>query len=172
MVRLPWLPHFLFIYFFYFSDVKLLCIILYQPKKRRLNPDSGLSEGKRRRKDEEDSERTKEEEEDEEERIAEEKLKQLQELAEKSVTEKSGGSQPSTSSSPSKACTKSSWQQISTLMIYTAAGVKASDKVRPSHRSWLFYCGDFNSRSSLHLYCIIYIYAFLCIVLLWLCTGN
>lgn len=99
-----------------------------KPKKRRLNPDSGLSVGKRQKKDEEASRRTTEEEEDEE-RLAEEKLKQLQELAEKSVTEKPDSSQPSTSSLSSKACTKSSWQQISTLMTYTAAGVKASDKI-------------------------------------------
>lgn len=95
--------------------------------------------GKRQKKDEEASKRTTEEEEDEEERLAEEKLKQLQELAEKSVTEKPDSSQPSTSSLSSKACTKSSWQQISTLMIYTAAGVKGGDKVRASFRC-VFYC--------------------------------
>lgn len=119
------------------------CFFLFQPKKRRLTPDSGLSEGKRQRKDEEASERTKEEE-DEEERIAEEKLKQLQDLAKKSVTEKPDSSGSLTSPSSSKACRNSSWQQMSTLMIYTAAGVKASDKVRPS--------------LLMHLYCIIYVY--------------
>lgn len=67
----------------------------------------------------------KEEEEDEEERVAEEKLKQLLELAEKSVTERSDSTQPSSS----KACLKSSWEQIGNLMIYTAAGVRGSDKV-------------------------------------------
>lgn len=103
-----------------------------------MNPDSGLSVGKRQKKDEEASKRTTEEEEDEE-KLAEEKLKQLQELAEKSVTEKPDSSQPSTFSLSSKACTKSSWQQISTLMTYTAAGVKASDKVRASFR-YVFSC--------------------------------
>lgn len=99
--------------------------------------------------------------------MAEEKLKQLQELA-----EKSDSSQPSTSSSPSRACTKSSWQQISTLMVYTAAGVKANDKVRASFASWLSDCVDFKCRSSLHLSSIISVYAFVCTVLLWLRTGS
>lgn len=67
--------------------------------------------------------------EDEEERLAEENLKHLQEFAEKSVSEESKGIQPSPSSSSMKACAKSSWQQIGSLMLYTAAGVKASDKV-------------------------------------------
>lgn len=66
-----------------------------------------------------------EEEDEEEERLAEEKLKQLQELAEKSVTERRESSRPSSS----KACLKSSWEQIGNLMIYTAAGVRGSDKV-------------------------------------------
>lgn len=70
----------------------------------------------------------KEEEEDEEEKLAEEKLKQLQELAEKSVTEGSTN-QPSSSSSSSKACLKSTWEQIGNLLVYTAAGVRGSDKV-------------------------------------------
>lgn len=70
----------------------------------------------------------KEEEEDEEERLAEEKLRQLQELAERSnCTQPSSSSSPS--SSPSKACVKSSWQQIGNLLLYTAAGVRGSDKV-------------------------------------------
>uniref|UniRef100_A0A3Q0S3S0 Polynucleotide kinase 3'-phosphatase n=1 Tax=Amphilophus citrinellus TaxID=61819 RepID=A0A3Q0S3S0_AMPCI len=64
--------------------------------------------------------------EDEEERLAEEKLKHLQEFAEKSLTEESSSIQ---SSSPSKPCLKSSWQQFGNLMVYTAAGVKGSDKI-------------------------------------------
>lgn len=67
--------------------------------------------------------------EDEEERLAEEKLKQLQELAEKSTKGRSSSTQPSSSSLSSKACLKSSWQQIGNLMLYTAAGVRGSDKV-------------------------------------------
>uniref|UniRef100_A0A7N6AH04 PNK FHA domain-containing protein n=1 Tax=Anabas testudineus TaxID=64144 RepID=A0A7N6AH04_ANATE len=81
--------------------------------KRRLGPEKGHSEAKQ---------------EDEEERLAEEKLRQLQELAEKS-SEKSNSSQPSSSSSSSKPCLKSSWEQIGNLMIYTAAGVRGSDKI-------------------------------------------
>ncbi|XP_056231072.1 bifunctional polynucleotide phosphatase/kinase [Seriola aureovittata] len=103
--------------------------------KRRLSPERGHPEVKRQRVEEEASDgwmkEEEEEEEDEEERLAEEKLKQLQELAEKSTTERSNSTQPSSSSSPSssKACLKSSWQQIGNLMLYTAAGVRASDKI-------------------------------------------
>ncbi|XP_060901621.1 bifunctional polynucleotide phosphatase/kinase [Labrus mixtus] len=99
--------------------------------KRRLSPESGHPEGKRQRKGEEASARRREEEEDneEEERLAEEKLKQLQELAGKSLTEESTSLQPSSSSSSAKGCLKSNWQQISNLLLYTAAGVKASDKI-------------------------------------------
>lgn len=69
--------------------------------------------------------RRPDEEEDEDEKMAEEKLKELQEFAAQSVSDKSNSS----TSVSSAACTKSSWQQISTLMVYTAAGVKASDKI-------------------------------------------
>ncbi|TDH15132.1 hypothetical protein EPR50_G00028430 [Perca flavescens] len=98
--------------------------------KRRLSPESENSEVKRQRRDEEASDRQmKEEEEEAEEKMAEERLKQLQELAEKSITQRSNSTQPSSSSSSSKGCLKSSWQQISNLMLYTAAGVKGSDKI-------------------------------------------
>ncbi|XP_023134908.2 bifunctional polynucleotide phosphatase/kinase [Amphiprion ocellaris] len=96
--------------------------------KRRRGPEKGPSEGKRRKKDEEAVDREmKETEEDEEERLAEEKLKHLQELAEKSVTDES--KRPGSSASSAKACLKSSWQQTGNLMLYTAAGVKGSDKI-------------------------------------------
>uniref|UniRef100_A0A665V8S9 PNK FHA domain-containing protein n=1 Tax=Echeneis naucrates TaxID=173247 RepID=A0A665V8S9_ECHNA len=100
------------VYFFFF----------FQSTKRRLSPERGHPEVKRQRM---------EEEEDEEERLAEEKLKQLQEFAEKSVTERNNSTQPSSSSSSSssKTCLKSSWQQIGKLMVYTAAGVRGSDKI-------------------------------------------
>lgn len=99
--------------------------------KRRLNADRGRPETKRQRQNEEASDRQMkdEEEEDEEERLAEEKLKHLQNLAETSMTEKSNSVQSSSSSSSSKACLKSSWQQIGSLMLYTAAGVRGSDKI-------------------------------------------
>ncbi|XP_071351961.1 bifunctional polynucleotide phosphatase/kinase [Trachinotus anak] len=98
--------------------------------KRRLSPDRGHSVVKRQKIEEEPSGGwMKEEEEDEEERLAEEKLKQLQELAEKSMTERSDNTQPSSSLSSSKACLKSSWQQIGNLLLYTAAGVRGSDKI-------------------------------------------
>uniref|UniRef100_A0A8P4KU11 PNK FHA domain-containing protein n=1 Tax=Dicentrarchus labrax TaxID=13489 RepID=A0A8P4KU11_DICLA len=95
----------------------------------------GHPEVKRQRRGEEASDsRIKEEEEDEEdeERLAEEKLKQLQELAEKSMTESSNTTHPSSSSlsvSSSKGCLKSSWQQIGNLLLYTAAGVRGSNKI-------------------------------------------
>ncbi|XP_035010093.2 bifunctional polynucleotide phosphatase/kinase [Hippoglossus stenolepis] len=102
--------------------------------KRQLSPERGHPEVKRQRTDEEVSGgwMKEEKEEDEEERLAEEKLKQLQELAEKSMTEMSNSPHPSSSSSSSsssKASLKSSWQQIGNLMLYTAAGVKGSDKI-------------------------------------------
>uniref|UniRef100_UPI0037E83D1F bifunctional polynucleotide phosphatase/kinase n=1 Tax=Semicossyphus pulcher TaxID=241346 RepID=UPI0037E83D1F len=93
--------------------------------KRRRSPERGPPEGKRLRRGEVAADK----EEDEEERLAEEKLKQLQELAGKSVAEGSASTQPSSSSSSSKGCLKSNWQQISNLLLYTAAGVKGSDKI-------------------------------------------
>ncbi|KAI4816024.1 hypothetical protein KUCAC02_006141 [Chaenocephalus aceratus] len=97
--------------------------------KRKLSPERGSPEVKRRRRDEEASEKQvkeEEEEDDEEERMADEKLKQLQSWAEKSIAERSNSTQPSSSS---KGCLKSSWQQIGNLMLYTAAGVEGSDKI-------------------------------------------
>ncbi|XP_008424314.1 bifunctional polynucleotide phosphatase/kinase [Poecilia reticulata] len=87
--------------------------------KRQLNTERDQSEVKRQKLDEQD----------EEERLAEEKLKQLQEFAEKNMTEEKKDSHYSPLSSPAKACVKSSWQQTGNLMFYTAAGVKASDKI-------------------------------------------
>lgn len=84
---------------------------------------------KRQRRDEVASDEQMKEEEDEEERLAEERLKQLQMLAEKSMMERSNSNQTLSSSLSSKACVKSSWQQFGNLMLYTAAGVKGSDKV-------------------------------------------
>lgn len=93
---------------------------------------------KRQRRSED---RWKEEEVDEEERLAEEKLKQLQDLAQKSMAEKKSNDQPLSCSSPSKGCLKSSWQQVGNLMLYTAAGVKSSDKVGPlSTATFLSMC--------------------------------
>ncbi|XP_035477636.1 bifunctional polynucleotide phosphatase/kinase [Scophthalmus maximus] len=98
--------------------------------KRRLSPERKQHQVKRQRTEEEASGgRMKGEAEDEEERLAEEKLKQLQELAEKSTKGRSSSTQPSSSSLSSKACLKSSWQQIGNLMLYTAAGVRGSDKI-------------------------------------------
>ncbi|XP_029026257.1 bifunctional polynucleotide phosphatase/kinase [Betta splendens] len=93
--------------------------------KRQLSPETVHTDTKRQRRQEEAFDGLKEEE-DEEERMAEEKLKQLQELAEKAERE-SDNTQPS--SSASKACLKSSWEQVGSLMVYTAAGVRGSDKI-------------------------------------------
>ncbi|KAM6932659.1 bifunctional polynucleotide phosphatase/kinase [Lycodopsis pacificus] len=97
--------------------------------KRQLSPERGHPEAKRQRRDEEASGGRMKEEDEEEERMAEEKLKQLQELAEKSMTERSNSTRPSSSSSSEKECLKSSWQQIGSLMLYTAAGVTGSEKI-------------------------------------------
>ncbi|XP_069551502.1 bifunctional polynucleotide phosphatase/kinase [Brachyistius frenatus] len=101
--------------------------------KRQLSPKRANPGGKRQRRDEDASDRQmkeeEEEDEDEEERLAEKKLKHLQELAGKSMLKKSNSIQSSSSSSTSKACLKSSWQQIGNLMLYTAAGVRGSEKV-------------------------------------------
>lgn len=98
--------------------------------KRTLSPEKEHPEVKRHRRNVQASDQRLEEE-DEEERLAEEKLKQLQELAEKSLSDRSN-TQPSSaavSSSSSVGCLKSSWQQIGNLMLYTAAGVKGSEKI-------------------------------------------
>lgn len=88
---------------------------------------------KRQRIEEEASDWQMKEEEDEEERLAGERLKYLQEFAKKSLTEESSSNQPSSSSKPSL---KSSWQQFGSLMVYTAAGVKGSDKVGSDSFRW------------------------------------
>ncbi|XP_070685137.1 bifunctional polynucleotide phosphatase/kinase [Pempheris klunzingeri] len=95
--------------------------------KRQLSPERGHPEVKCQRRSEK-SDRWMKEEEGEEERLAEENLKQLQELAAKSMTESSNRAHPSSSSS-SKGCLKSSWQHTGSLMIFTAAGVKGSEKI-------------------------------------------
>lgn len=102
--------------------------------KRQLSPERGHPEVKRQRLDDGATGgrmKQEEEEEEEEERMAEEKLKQLQKLAEESLTERSNGPRPSSfsSSSSSNACLRGSWQQVGGLMLYTAAGVRASEKV-------------------------------------------
>ncbi|XP_040027999.2 bifunctional polynucleotide phosphatase/kinase [Gasterosteus aculeatus] len=102
--------------------------------KRQLSPERGHPEVKRQRLDDGATGgrmKQEEEEEEEEERMAEEKLKQLQKLAEESLTERSNGPRPSSfsSSSSSNACLRGSWQQVGGLMLYTAAGVRASEKI-------------------------------------------
>ncbi len=95
-------------------------------------------------------------EEEDEERLAEEKLRQLQEFAEKSVTERNNSTQPSSSSQSSlssKGCLKSSWQQIGNLLLYTAAGVKGSDKVGHAFLFFfnLFQCREVSELHSSHI---------------------
>eukprot|EP00066_Takifugu_rubripes_P005010 XP_003968787.1 PREDICTED: bifunctional polynucleotide phosphatase/kinase-like [Takifugu rubripes] len=90
--------------------------------KRKLSPEKEDAEVKRQRKSEDEEE----EEGDEEERRAEEKLKHLQEMAEKFTPESKDGT---SSCSEPTGCLKSSWQQIGNLLLYTAAGVKGRDKI-------------------------------------------
>ncbi|KAB5550044.1 hypothetical protein PHYPO_G00049130 [Pangasianodon hypophthalmus] len=84
--------------------------------KRALDSEDDASEAKRGR-----SEKCDEDEGD----LVEEKLRQLQQLAQGTITQQS--SKPS-ASVPS-ACLHSHWQQVGTLMLYTAAGVTGSSKI-------------------------------------------
>uniref|UniRef100_A0A672ISC0 Uncharacterized protein n=1 Tax=Salarias fasciatus TaxID=181472 RepID=A0A672ISC0_SALFA len=127
-MKVTLLAQFCFCFVFFILNTKLDQIIfnmfhfLFLQPKRRLNPKEEQSVAKRQKRDEE--------EEDEEEKANEEKLKQLQEFAEKSMAEERNSSQsPSASSSGGKACPQSSWQHIGNLLLYTAAGVKGSDKI-------------------------------------------
>lgn len=71
-----------------------------------------------------------EKEEDDQEKMAEERLKELQDMAAKSLSDKSDSNHAaSVSAISSEACAKSNWQHLNNLMVYTAAGVKASDKI-------------------------------------------
>ncbi|CAL1571153.1 unnamed protein product [Knipowitschia caucasica] len=88
--------------------------------KRSLSPEKEQPEVKRLK-------RERAEEDDEDEKMAEEKLMELQALAARSASHTENSTRAVTVSSD--ACTKSSWQQISNLMVYTAAGVRASDKI-------------------------------------------
>ncbi|XP_026799229.3 bifunctional polynucleotide phosphatase/kinase [Pangasianodon hypophthalmus] len=85
--------------------------------KRALDSEDDASEAKRGR-----SEKCDEDEGD----LVEEKLRQLQQLAQGTITQQSP-SKPS-ASVPS-ACLHSHWQQVGTLMLYTAAGVTGSSKI-------------------------------------------
>ncbi|XP_077579214.1 bifunctional polynucleotide phosphatase/kinase [Stigmatopora nigra] len=94
--------------------------------KRPLSPKEEHHDAKRHRDDEGCNKA--EASGDEEEKRAEEKLKQLQDLAEKTLNESSKKqSQPAFTAS--SACVKSIWEQIGNLMLYTAAGVRGSDKI-------------------------------------------
>ncbi|KAM9732885.1 bifunctional polynucleotide phosphatase/kinase [Menidia menidia] len=96
--------------------------------KRKLSPERGHPDVKRQRTDQEILDEGMNEEEDEE-KLVEEKLQKLQEFARNALVEESKVIQPSSSPSLTKACTKSSWQQISNLMCHTSVGVKASNKI-------------------------------------------
>ncbi|XP_054650202.1 bifunctional polynucleotide phosphatase/kinase [Dunckerocampus dactyliophorus] len=99
--------------------------------KRPLTSEREHPDAKRPRGDEASSGGWNKEEvdEDEDEKCVEEKLRQLQELAQKSESCDNTTQPASSSCSPSSACVKSVWQQIGNLMLYTAAGVRGSDKV-------------------------------------------
>ena len=91
--------------------------VFVQASKRSHSPDED-PRGKRQRATE-----------DEDESLAEEKLRQLQELAERASSTKHSGSSSSSSSLSSVACSQSQWEQIGNLLLYTAAGVKGRNKV-------------------------------------------
>ncbi|KAL7848541.1 hypothetical protein SRHO_G00201640 [Serrasalmus rhombeus] len=68
--------------------------------------------------------RTEKSDEEEVDDLVEEKLRQLQELADKAATQPS---KPTTAAS--SACSHSHWQQVGNLMLYNAAGVTGSSKI-------------------------------------------
>lgn len=73
---------------------------------------------------------------DESERLAEENLKKLQSLAERaSASQKTPEKKSQTGSS---SCAKSHWKKIGHLILYTAAGVRGSSKVRHTHGECVF----------------------------------
>ncbi|XP_049322871.1 bifunctional polynucleotide phosphatase/kinase [Astyanax mexicanus] len=89
--------------------------------KRPISTEENVSSSKRGR--------TENSDEEEDEGLAEEKLRQLQEMAQK-VTPGSSPLKPATApTTASSACPQSHWQQIGNLMLYTAAGVTASSKI-------------------------------------------
>lgn len=93
------------------------CTIKFsKSSKRALDSEDDASEAKRGRTEESD---------EDEEDLVEEKLRLLQRFAQDTGTPQS----PSEASAPS-ACVNSQWQQIESLMLYTAAGVTGSSKVR------------------------------------------
>nr|XP_057936554.1 bifunctional polynucleotide phosphatase/kinase isoform X3 [Doryrhamphus excisus] len=99
--------------------------------KRQLSSEREHPDAKRPRVHETSSGGWNKEEVDEDERCVEEKLRQLQELAEKSEScdDDTKPASSSASSSSSSVCVKSTWQHIGNLMLYTAAGVRGSDKI-------------------------------------------
>ncbi|XP_061774917.1 bifunctional polynucleotide phosphatase/kinase isoform X2 [Nerophis ophidion] len=107
--------------FFAKSPVKL--------SKRPLSSERESPDAKRSRGDEASSDSWNKEAEEEDEKLVEEKLRQLKKLAEKSKSCDNSTQPASSWSSSSSACVKSVWQQIGNLMLYTAAGVRASDKI-------------------------------------------
>ncbi|ROL49953.1 Bifunctional polynucleotide phosphatase/kinase [Anabarilius grahami] len=87
--------------------------------KRPHSPEKDVPRTKRGRDDEED---------EDEQTSAEKKLKQLQAFAQKE-SDDSLDSATVKPSAPSSTCSQSHWQQIGSLMLFTAAGVPESSKV-------------------------------------------
>ncbi|GAA6075327.1 bifunctional polynucleotide phosphatase/kinase isoform X1, partial [Tachysurus ichikawai] len=85
--------------------------------KRALDSEDDASDAKRGRTEKSD---------EDEEKLLEEKLRQLQEIAQSTSLQQTP-SQPC-GTAPS-ACLKSHWQQINNLLLYTAAGVTGSSKI-------------------------------------------
>uniref|UniRef100_A0A6Q2Z516 PNK FHA domain-containing protein n=1 Tax=Esox lucius TaxID=8010 RepID=A0A6Q2Z516_ESOLU len=90
-----------------------------------------IQASKRPQSDQEDpQEKRRRTDEDEAERLAEEKLRQLQAMAEEASGAGTGSDRHPQRHTSSTACPQSHWQQIGNMMIYTAAGVTGSSKVR------------------------------------------
>lgn len=105
--------------------------LVSQATKRPHSPKQDVPRTKRGRDDEED---------EDEQASAEKKLKQLQAFAQRESDDnlKSPTVKPS---APSSTCSQSHWQQIGSLMLFTAAGVPESSKVthEPSYRNHIAF---------------------------------
>ncbi|KAJ7990208.1 hypothetical protein DPEC_G00297930 [Dallia pectoralis] len=92
------------------------------PKKASKRPHHAQEDPQEKRRRTDESVDT-----DEAEGQAEEKLRHLQEMAEKAARAGTGSLQQQQASS--SACSQSNWQQIGNLMLYTAAGVTGRSKI-------------------------------------------
>ncbi|KAL0972774.1 hypothetical protein UPYG_G00194590 [Umbra pygmaea] len=94
------------------------------PKKASKRPQQSEDDPREKRRKTEELEDV-----DEAERLAEEKLRQLQKMAEVASGASRDDAQPPPKLASSPSCSQSHWQQVGNLMLYTAAGVTGSSKI-------------------------------------------